>query len=141
MSFDLIVFVPEGLPITKHEFLAWYKKVRATENDFRFPDSEGCVEKLREYFKELTSYFPWREKSLDDEVETEYEFAKVMLRCSFAWREEAKADDTILALCWRLKMGVYYVGTTGEILFPEQIWDVMNLKSRKKRPWWKIWRP
>ncbi len=141
MSYEIVIFDASEVPNSRREFLAWFERVESSENDFRFPNADECTPKLKEYFQELQSYFPWRETSDSETDETEYEFGRAMLRCSFSWSLERKAEDTLLALCWRLKMGVYYIGTTGQVLFPNEVWDVMQSKSRARRPWWKIWRP
>jgi hypothetical protein len=141
MSYDLIVFAPSHVPTGKKEFLSWYDSISGTANDFRFPDSTDSVPQLQGYFDELKSYLPWHEEQPDAEGATDYSFARYMIHCAFPWSSQRKALDTVLALCWRLKLGLYDISGSNDVLFPEDVWDIIRRRSQERRPWWKFWKP
>ena len=143
MSFDLVVFDAQYLPKPASVLVSWVQNISGSYEDFRFPDDCECTGLLRKFFSEIKFYFPWREEQDVEacDATTEYEFAKHMIRCCFSWPEESKATDTVLALCWRLKLGVYFITGSGDVVYPEEVWDVINAKKQTRRPWWKIWRP
>jgi hypothetical protein len=141
VSFDLVIFAPAHVPADARKFLSWFEAIAGTEDDFRFPDAQDCVPELRECFEELKGYLPWLEESPDADCATDYSFARYLIHCSFPSSCHAKAYDTTLALCWRMKLGLYALDEGGEVIRPERARDVIDARAAARRPWWKIWRP
>ena len=141
MSYDLVVFAPAHVPAEAKSFVAWFDAIGGSPDDFRFPDADACVPDLKAYFEELESYLPWVERKPDAVCATDYSFARYLLHCSFPSSCHAKAYDTVLALCWRLKLGLYAIDEGGEVIYPEQAWEAIQARAKARRPWWKFWRP
>jgi hypothetical protein len=136
MSYEFIVFDPSRLPGDKR---ALVESLQHAGSSFRFPDASECTDELKGYFEELRSYLPWIEDGADGDQSCDYSFSTSAIACTVT-NDSRFAVDTALALCWRLKIGFYDIGSA-DVFYPAEIWDVITSRAKARRPWWKIWRP
>jgi hypothetical protein len=121
MSYDLMVFEPEAVPVEHDEFLEWYSRQTKWSEDHGYDDPANTSEHLRGWFHDMVQMFPPMNKpvSLDDppvdeNSSTDYAIGRDFIYASFAWSKSEAAYMTVARLAEKHRLGLFNASSTGE---------------------------
>ena len=121
MSYDLMVFEPNAVPATHHEFLEWYARQTKWTEDHGYNDPGLASEHLRAWFAEMVRIFPPMDGRSAETVPPEqeasssdYAIGADFIYASFAWSKAEAAYMTVARLAEKYMLGLFNASSTGE---------------------------
>ncbi|MDC8003902.1 hypothetical protein POV27_07550 [Aureisphaera galaxeae] len=149
MSYDLMVFNPKSAPKSEQEFLKWYDQQTEWEENHAYDDPKVSAEELRNWFLEMISDFPAMngphapadiDDRIDDENITDYSVGKDVVYAAFSWSMVEKAYPKMLELAKKHKVGFFDASGDGDIMFPNEMGELVSInKPKESKAWWKFW--
>ena len=143
MSYDLMVFEPSVAPLSRDEFMEWFKKETEWSEDHNYDDHTVSSPALQSWFEEIILTFPPMNGPLanDDDIDnprvTDHCIGRNVIYSAFAWSEAEEAFTHMRELAIKHHVGFFDVSSDeGEILFPG---DKAAEAKCIVKPWWKFW--
>ena len=124
MSYDLMVFDPEGAPRSRDEFMDWFRDQTEWKEKHSYDDPAVCTPELRAWFHEMIAKYPalngpFRSEDFDDPKTTDYSVGRSVIYAAFAWSEEAEAHETMYELAKKHQIGFFDVSSEeGDVWMP-----------------------
>lgn len=127
MSYDLMVFEANAVPVTHDEFLDWYGQQTKWTADHGYNDPSLTSEHLRGWFEDIIRIFPpmnapsAEARSPQDEASSsDYAIGADFIYASFAWSKAEAAYMTVARLAEKYQLGLFNASSTGEeVWIPE----------------------
>lgn len=139
MSFDLMVFDPDAVPLDREGFLAWYKRLFDVEENDRgeglvFDEPSVCTPPLRAWFFEMIQRFPAMngphasEEDVPELKLAQYDMARASIYVGFRWSEAGSAYEAMFELAKKHKVGFFDVSANdGQVWVPDPNGDYICL--------------
>ncbi len=128
MSYDLMVFEPEAVPLAHDEFLEWYARQTKWSEDHGYDNPTIATERLQAWFNDMIQIFPamlgpglQEHVSADEVSTTDYAIGRDFVFASFAWSKSEAAYMTVARLAEKHGLGLFNASSTGEeVWIPEE---------------------
>lgn len=121
MSYDLMVFAPEGAPRDRETFMEWYDEQSDWGEDHAYDNPDVSTPGLRAWFLEMIHSFPAMNGpfSSDDLPEdeasaTDYSIGRSVIYAAFSWSRAEPAYESAFSLAAKHGIGFFDVSSDAD---------------------------
>ena len=123
MSYDLMVFKPEAVPVERETFMNWYR-IQTSWKETHGYNNPGVTDiKLQNWFMEMIQHFPAMNgpyaNDEENQIKADYTIGENFIYITFPWVVAEKAYSLTKRIALKHNVGFFDVSADeGDIIFP-----------------------
>jgi hypothetical protein len=151
MSYDLMVFDPQGPPPNREGFMEWYRQQTQWNEGHSYDNADLTTSDLRAWYRDMLSQYPAMNgpdssDDVDNPKVTDYSIGKSVIYAAFSWSEAEGALNVMFRFAEKHRVGFFDVSAEdGGVWLPAPSGEYLcvhgeGAKAQNGKQWWQPWK-